>query len=302
MGVLSSLLPGVRDLRGPLAAGYIWLLILWLWFADTLPSEETATGVFATLYRLGNLVSSLGIVAALSFVAYIVGALSGSVSSGLLSASKRVLQYRHFLIRAPMEYARFLNRVARNIMGNLTEHHRRAYLNQLEEESLLEEELRWILFYGDPRQPPEQPRGGHARRLLRIGGRKTTARGLVHQRNFLFPRDRDVLRTRLMARHETLYGEFDRYQSEAEFRSAIAVPLGVLIVSMAFLAHAIWLSFLAAVVGLWVQAIRIDERADLALVAGVTGKHIDSPTAEILQDAASRVRSPDIEIPWESNA
>jgi hypothetical protein len=32
VGMITGLLPGLRELRAPLAAGYLWLVVAWLWF------------------------------------------------------------------------------------------------------------------------------------------------------------------------------------------------------------------------------------------------------------------------------
>jgi len=73
VGVLSSLLPGLRDLRGPLAGGYLWLLNLWLLFGDRIPTQDTATGLFKQIYALEGVISQFGLVVALSFSAYLAG-------------------------------------------------------------------------------------------------------------------------------------------------------------------------------------------------------------------------------------
>jgi hypothetical protein len=38
--MLSSILPGLRDVRVPLTAGYLWLLGLWLLFGDRVAAIE----------------------------------------------------------------------------------------------------------------------------------------------------------------------------------------------------------------------------------------------------------------------
>jgi hypothetical protein len=38
--LLASLLPGLRDLRVPLAAGLMWLVVLWLSFYPDLPTKS----------------------------------------------------------------------------------------------------------------------------------------------------------------------------------------------------------------------------------------------------------------------
>jgi hypothetical protein len=67
--VLSSLLPGLRELRAPLSAGYLWLLVLWIAFDPLIPSEDDAGGIGDSLSALGEAVSAIaiGIGVALSF-------------------------------------------------------------------------------------------------------------------------------------------------------------------------------------------------------------------------------------------
>ena len=79
--MLTNLLPGLRDLRAPLAAGYLWLAAGWLYFAPQLPASlDEAQGVVKDIYRVVHASESLAVVAGLSFVAY----MSGIFSTGLL--------------------------------------------------------------------------------------------------------------------------------------------------------------------------------------------------------------------------
>lgn len=78
--MLGSLLPGVREVRTPLTVGYLWLLIAWLAFADRFPTERPdtdtdAVGLTVRLFALGDIVGPAIALAALSFIAYIAGAL-----------------------------------------------------------------------------------------------------------------------------------------------------------------------------------------------------------------------------------
>ena len=91
--MLSSLLPGLRDLRGPLAAGYLWLLNLWFWYGDRIPTKDEADatgGFFAEIYALDDVVSQFGLVVALSFAAHLLGAVSSSASNLILFLIKRL--------------------------------------------------------------------------------------------------------------------------------------------------------------------------------------------------------------------
>lgn len=82
--MLTSLLPGLRDLRAPLSAGAIWLLSIWFVAEPSVPDLEGATGIVASAYRLGGLLSAIGLGTVLAFAAYLVGSLSVFVFSGPL--------------------------------------------------------------------------------------------------------------------------------------------------------------------------------------------------------------------------
>jgi hypothetical protein len=82
--VLASLLPGVRELRAPLAAGYLWLLAAWLLFYDNVPSKEEASGAVDALCGLNDAATAIGLAIALSFLAYIIGSLSQALTDSLV--------------------------------------------------------------------------------------------------------------------------------------------------------------------------------------------------------------------------
>jgi hypothetical protein len=68
------LLPGLRDVRTPLAVGYLWFLVAWLVFAQDLPYESASPGSFvAGLAGLQGLLGGGAVVAAVSFSAFLVG-------------------------------------------------------------------------------------------------------------------------------------------------------------------------------------------------------------------------------------
>ena len=94
--MLASLLPGLRDLRAPLAAGYLWLAAGWLYFAPQLPaSVNDADGVLKDIYRVADASNPVAIAAGLTFIAYLLGILS----TGLLTP---VMSIVSFLLIAPI--------------------------------------------------------------------------------------------------------------------------------------------------------------------------------------------------------
>ncbi len=68
--VLASLLPGLREVRTPIAGGFAWLLAV----ADPLPESRPPQRAFAALWDLGAYVGKGGLPVVVSFAAYLVGA------------------------------------------------------------------------------------------------------------------------------------------------------------------------------------------------------------------------------------
>jgi hypothetical protein len=71
--MLASLLPGIRELRAPLAAGYVWLLGLWLSLRAMSVSADYSTGIYRYMVDLANWAGKPVVFAASAFVAYLIG-------------------------------------------------------------------------------------------------------------------------------------------------------------------------------------------------------------------------------------
>ncbi len=74
-GILASLLPGIRDLRAPLAAGYLWLASLWVLWGRKQSGLDHDSGLAGDVYRLAKSAGPLATAVALSFAAYVIGVL-----------------------------------------------------------------------------------------------------------------------------------------------------------------------------------------------------------------------------------
>jgi hypothetical protein len=71
-----QLAPRSEELRTPLATGYLWIVVIWLLLHDSVPdSTEHAQGRIKSLYPLGTFVGDAATLAALSFVAYLLGSM-----------------------------------------------------------------------------------------------------------------------------------------------------------------------------------------------------------------------------------
>jgi hypothetical protein len=70
-GMLTSILPGIRDLRAPLTAGYLWLLAAWIAFGDHLPRARPASGdkPVQAAFDLAGFFGKGAVVAAITFTA-----------------------------------------------------------------------------------------------------------------------------------------------------------------------------------------------------------------------------------------
>jgi hypothetical protein len=77
--MLTSLLPGLREIRAPLAAGYVWLLGLWLTVLALPAAPDFSTGLYRHLVDLANWVGKPAIFVASAFVAYLLGVLSNFI-------------------------------------------------------------------------------------------------------------------------------------------------------------------------------------------------------------------------------
>jgi len=88
MQILSNVLPGLRELRGPLIAGYLWLIVAWLLVSPDVHARPEA-GALGTLYDPGVEVGPIGIFVAVSVAAYLLGAVS---QSGARSGTRPTLR------------------------------------------------------------------------------------------------------------------------------------------------------------------------------------------------------------------
>ena len=79
--MIDRLIPGFREARTPLAAGYTYAAVVWVAVFDRIPREvdEITQGSSAdAVYRFTVLVSGLGTLVVVSFIAYLFGTLAGA--------------------------------------------------------------------------------------------------------------------------------------------------------------------------------------------------------------------------------
>ncbi|MCA1708097.1 MAG: hypothetical protein LC808_34410 [Actinobacteria bacterium] len=86
--MLAQVLPGLREIRGPLAAGFLWLLLAWLILHEDIAG---ANGEVQELIALGEQLPDAALAGVASFVAYLIGSLSEDLFGGVVTA---VIHYR----------------------------------------------------------------------------------------------------------------------------------------------------------------------------------------------------------------
>jgi len=259
--MLASLLPGLRDLRTPLTVGYLWLLFGWFSFGDALPrSDPRDGGVVSRTYELVGILGAPAAVAALSFAAYVIGAIVTLPTEGGLATSllRRLEPRVHG--RGPGAEHRLRARLRRLLSsadepGTRSEFDRRLKGIRAAAAELPADVRRRVGF-------PEGPRGEE-----------------------LVPPLSD-LRDRLLAMNQDMYGEYDRYAAEASFRLNVVPPLLALSAVVAVdlgsplpgLVVPVWLVLL-------VQGVNRLQQARMVLWRAVITEKITLPAEDRLQEA-----------------
>jgi hypothetical protein len=229
--MLANLLPGIRDLRTPLAVGYIWLLTFWLWipahFKDTAPT----VGVTGDLARLAHYSGRVGVAIALSFIAYLIGALSLALFNAPLTRIGSFISWYGRFPRAEIPVPR---------LGEL------SFL---------------YLWFGSWRNADSYSDAGAEMRFALANARYRVAgidnlEGAAMQQaeqnesirsdatgEYVAYLIREVYKqgNALLGREADLFAAYDRLIAEYEFRVGVTAPLIALIVTLAIQWTSLWL-------------------------------------------------------------
>jgi hypothetical protein len=243
--VLASLLPGVRDLRAPLAAGYIWLLVGWLLVHERYAGWDKDGGPLGALIDLADALTPVGLGIAASFVAYLIGSLSQSLTEPLWNHLPR-LGRDDAGLRA--SFAKVIS----------------AWLKK------------WEAAF--QREGGGRGRVGEALKTeLPSVNRDELAATVVSEA--------EVIADNLLDEGSELYGTVDRLRGEVELRLAIGLPLTVLLLVLAFQSSPLWLLGIVGVLGLTYDAgVKQRERMK-RIRAALTSKPSRSPTLSRIEGA-----------------
>jgi hypothetical protein len=289
--VWQNILPGLRELRAPLAAGYLWLLVLWLSLRPLVPPGGHMSGVYRDVIELGAWGGKPAVVAASTFAAYVIGILSLAATRragwiGLLVTNTwfrwvHPRYWRERTIHNALDEAamnklgdRFLEDASfrESAMAYLDEARKRAAgeRRQLEPHSL------HSLLPDIDRVEREALQSNRVRRqLLKL---------IVNVDGYVESSEGDIryLEQRLIGKEDKVYDEFDRFMTEGDFRIGLFAPLALLCVVLAVRENGWWFCGLIFPILLAYVGMESYSRGAEGLAFAVEAGRIDLPTLERL--------------------
>jgi hypothetical protein len=276
--MLAGLIPGIREVRAPLAAGYLWLFALWLALKPSLPSEDEATGVAADVIDLANTATPVAVAVAVSFAAYLLGSISDTVLRAGRSVWPERLRWPGF--EGGMSTLRPSERGYDSLDLAAREHVRNI-------DSMLRTKARSL---EDLPRELIQPRSEFdAYTRADAGGGpapETLARYALINDTF---NELPVVATRLMGEQAELLSAVDRLRSEADLRRSVVPPLVVLFAVLTVRSHWAWIFGLILVALIAYQGRQREQEAgDLVIDAIFIGR-VEPPAFERLRRAAEEL-------------
>jgi hypothetical protein len=263
--MLMSLLPGLRELRAPLASGYLWLVSAWLFLGrmDWLPTHRpTDNGEVARLWELGDALGTTAVFAAVTFIAYLIGSFlemdpdgrMARILTPVILADRRpwylvpdlypsdTVTHAEMSIRHTQD-ASFEPEIASTVARSISREARRDLLDVIRQRKMLPEKVhsyrlpRPASITGVPREEEDEwvwerlPPDVEDVHYLSL--RNEMAADIVM---FRIVEEMQQLASRLLVKNKDLYGKYDRQMAEASLRMNVSIPLTVLLVLV------IWLS------------------------------------------------------------
>lgn len=209
--MLLNLLPGLRELRASLAAGYIWLAGLWVLVGDLIPHERPTGGLLADVWGLSDAIGKTAILASVTFIAYLVGSLLEVDPEGRLgSGVTEVMRTRVKTVKGSRVGEKSKHKVKTVPLSfNGTQ-----YITRLFIQNGWLKPRPWSHSWAASEELPDWLVSLHL---------------LVDD----FVDEQPQLATRLQIKNPDLYGKYDRLLTEAALRMTIAAPASFLLIAIA---------------------------------------------------------------------
>ncbi|QNE35882.1 hypothetical protein [Leifsonia shinshuensis] len=292
--MIASLLPGFRDFRTPLVVGYLWLMAVWVLVSPFIPKKADSIGLLRALYDLTGWLGTTIALTILTFAAYVIGLILSGVSLRLLQWGGQQL--------APTTEVGLADLIDRKLSRIFASDLTFADVER-QLPNLAEEADDFIEFEHDRQRRIGSDEFG------RMEGppsyEKRMASRDMSRRNWLrSPRGHEAISRRvlnelrlaelsLQISSKDVYDKYDRTRSEADFRHAIAAPIGVLGIAVAvrlgFDGLGLWATLIAfgsiLVVGvLELTARRREREANDFIVQAIIRGVIKAPVLELLDE------------------
>lgn len=286
--MLASLMPGLREIRTPLAVGYAWMLVSYLAFAYRVPDTAHATGPLADLYRIGQLATPVGVAAAASVVAYLVGV---AVLRATSTLTKAVLRWRRV---TPYWLSRWLPGASPD--DQIVEAFESVRLDRLADRIRDDADFRAAVvrhgvevgrFTGaqiDEARLEELLRKHAAVRREAVDGSLDDGWRQLGELDGLLP----LMVQRMRGQDEHAAAEYDRLTTESEFRTGMAWPLLALLVVVAVRASPWWLVCLPAVPLLIASGSSASFQATMLLKTIIAARRYDEPVVQVLDSVPAQ--------------
>lgn len=223
--MLASILPGLRDLRVPLATGFLWLVVLWLIVYPIIPTQKDAAGFVAEIYELFGALGSATLLAVMSFIAYLVGIVLGKLA---------------FIPKIAATIA-FASRSAVPLPGVPLSDASRRQAYELAERTIRQQAARGVQTNTIAETVLQQ---GITRTSARLADPEFAISDIERRLFFQMYFEVPLVAVRLLAKQKELFDRYDRADAEANFRYAIVVPLVAIIGLLAWRvpSPSIWLT------------------------------------------------------------
>jgi len=286
--VLGSLLPGVREVRAPLAAGYTWLLVAWLLYGSD--ASQHPSGLAVDLKRLHETVSSAGAAVAVGFVAYIVGVFSIALTGVL---ARRVIRWISPLVDAWTRRNQFSTPWSSSPWWFSDYAPRTAVALETVVAPRLEEAHAALCV---PGRDDSRPSYEQLSDLVERAARRATEGSTAVLLRAAVVDEFEQMGRQMIGREPELFGEYDRLRAEAELRAGLVLPGLALGVTLVCIGSGGWRAVgaamvVAALVLVFLAKVRAQDAIDVVVSALRNGR-VESPVlVRLKQETDLVVRS-----------
>jgi hypothetical protein len=235
--MLGNLLPGIRQVRTPLATGYLWLLMFWLWLPSHLTEIAPTSGVPGEITRLAHYGGRVAVGIALSFAAYLIGILSQFLNFPFVRLGT-VMAY----IPAAIPAITFRTTINLGVVSVTLDTTPSPKGDEEDTDAFNRSEIQRKLTLSAGRLSAKGVNSLYSF-ASEVAERSQANRPVKFKYNLLAYLFKEVPNegNALVGKEPELYSVYDRLISEYEFRIGISLPLTALITTLALRWSSLWL-------------------------------------------------------------